>query len=72
VIAADAPPPGSRSAWLGPRLGRHEMPVVGRAALRTPIAGPALVEEFDTTTVVPPGWTARLDEQHSIVMEHVA
>ena len=43
-----------------------------RADLRAPAVGPVLVEEFDTTTVVPPGWTARLDGQSSIVMEHVA
>jgi len=25
------------------------------------LAGPAIVEQPDTTTVVPPGWTARLE-----------
>ncbi|MCW3066403.1 MAG: hydantoinase/oxoprolinase family protein, partial [Solirubrobacterales bacterium] len=27
-----------------------------------PLAGPAIVEGSDTTTVVPPGWTYRIDE----------
>lgn len=62
---------GSRSVWLGPTVGRHIAPVVDRADLRVPLVGPALVEEYDTTTVVPPGWSARLDKQNTIVMEHL-
>jgi N-methylhydantoinase A len=34
--------------------------VLGRAALDDrPLAGPLVIEEYDSTTVVPPGWTAR-------------
>ncbi len=62
----------SRSIWMGPTAGRHLAPILGRADLRTPLVGPALIEELDTTTVVPPGWSARLDAQNTIVMEHVA
>jgi N-methylhydantoinase A len=72
VITAAARPAATRTVWLGPRLGRLACPVIARADLRAPAVGPVLVEEFDTTTVVPPGWTARLDAQSSIVMEHVA
>jgi N-methylhydantoinase A len=61
----------SRSVWLGPNLGRRVAPVVARADLRVPLAGPALVEEYDTTTLVPPGWSASLNEQNTIVMEHL-
>ena len=28
----------------------------------TAIQGPAIIEALDSTTVVPPGWTARIDE----------
>ena len=28
----------------------------------TTITGPAIIEAFDSTTVIPPGWTARVDE----------
>jgi N-methylhydantoinase A len=28
----------------------------------TEMAGPAIIEAMDSTTVVPPGWTARVDE----------
>ena len=62
---------GSREVWFGGPTGRVEVPVVGREALRTPAVGPLLAEEFDTTTVVPPGWRAWLDEDESIVLEDV-
>ena len=71
-MRADAPAEGSRAVWFGGPIGRVEVPVVGRAALRTPAVGPILAEEFDTTTVVPPGWRAWLDEDESIVLEHVS
>ncbi len=32
------------------------------------IAGPAIVEQMDTTTVVPDGWTARVVPSGSIVL----
>ena len=72
VVRADGPAEGSRAVWFGGSIGRVEVPVVGRAALRTPAVGPILAEEFDTTTVVPPGWRAWLDDDESIVLEHVA
>ena len=55
--------PGSTTSqgWLDAR-------VVNRGALKTPLAGPCIVEEYDATCLVPPGWTARLDEYGNIVM----
>jgi N-methylhydantoinase A len=47
------------------------VPIVDRAALHEPARGPLLVEEFDTTTVVPAGWHARLDDTNTIVLEAV-
>ena len=39
---------------------RHEAPIRLRASLaEAPEPGPLLVDEYDTTVVVPPGWTAR-------------
>ena len=32
-------------------------------------AGPLIVEEYDVTTVVLPGWGARLDDWNNIVLE---
>jgi len=31
--------------------------------------GPAIVEQFDATTVVPPGWTAQVDRFHNLALE---
>jgi len=70
ATAPYAPTNGRRSVWLGPTIGRHEVPVVARSDVRSRLRGPVLIEEFDTTTVVPPGWSARLDDQRTIVMEH--
>ncbi|HWN21882.1 MAG TPA: hydantoinase/oxoprolinase family protein [Gaiellaceae bacterium] len=39
---------------------RHDAPIRPRASLgEAPEPGPLLVDEYDTTVVVPPGWTAR-------------
>ena len=32
------------------------------------IAGPAIVEQFDATTVIPPGWTARRRLRATLVL----
>ncbi|WP_162460168.1 MULTISPECIES: hydantoinase B/oxoprolinase family protein [unclassified Mycolicibacterium] len=50
--------------------GRVETPVFGRVELTEAVHGPALVDEYDTTIVVPPGWTAKLDESGAVVMEY--
>jgi N-methylhydantoinase A len=33
------------------------------------IAGPAIVEQFDATTVIPPGWSARVDRRRNLILE---
>ena len=50
-----------RRAWFGPRQGWMECPLLARTDLRNPRRGPLLIDEFDTTIVVPPGWRARTD-----------
>ena len=62
-----APPP--RKAYFGTDLGWIETPVLGgRSALRTPIVGPAIVEEYDATLLITPGAEARLDSSDNIVI----
>ncbi|WP_439495773.1 hydantoinase/oxoprolinase family protein [Bosea sp. (in: a-proteobacteria)] len=34
------------------------------------LQGPAIITQFDSTTVVPPNWSARVDEALNIIMEH--
>ena len=33
------------------------------------VAGPAIVEQFDATTVVPPTWSARVDRNRNLILE---
>lgn len=57
-----------RRAYFGPELGWHCARIVSRGDLAGQ-PGPLLVEEADSTTVVHPGWRARLDSHGSIVVE---
>jgi N-methylhydantoinase A len=60
--------PQTRSAYFG-ELGWRAAAIVGREALVQPIAGPLIVEEPDSTTIVPPGWTATLDHKRNIIID---
>ena len=64
-IAIAAP---TRRAYFGPRQGWLDARIVNRSALATPHAGPCIVEEYDATCLVPPGWAARLDAFGNIEM----
>ena len=46
-----------------------EIPVVTRNQLAGSLAGPAIVIEPSTTTVVPPGWALRVGAERHLVME---
>ncbi|MCY4376410.1 MAG: hypothetical protein OXC31_21855, partial [Spirochaetaceae bacterium] len=51
--------PADRRVYFGPGHGWLSTPVVDRPVLSSgAIAGPLIVEEYDSTTVVPPGWRA--------------
>ena len=55
------PPDGSRPALFALADGYLDAPVLNRRdeVGRDGMAGPLLIDEYDTTIVVPPGWTAR-------------
>ncbi len=60
---------GTREAYFGPAAGLCPTPVLGRGDLeRTPRPGPLLVDEYDATTLVPPGCRAGRDEWDNIVI----
>ena len=62
--------PSARDAYFGPEAGLLPTPVLARADLTAaPRPGPLIVEEYDATTVVPPGCAARRDEWDNIVIE---
>ena len=57
---------GAEHGWLGTR-------VMSRAELGAhAIPGPLVIEEYDTTVVVRPGWTARVDTWNNVHMERAA
>jgi N-methylhydantoinase A len=60
---------GTRRVYFGPELGWRETPIIDRPGLSTPRSGPAIVEEYDATCVIPPGARASLDAHGNIVME---
>jgi N-methylhydantoinase A len=43
-----------------------------RLPIGASFAGPAIVEQFDATTLVPIGWTASVDRFHNLVMQSKA
>jgi N-methylhydantoinase A len=57
-----------RSAYFGREHGHLDTPVVQRAALGAPLAGPAIVEEPDTTVVVPPTWIVAREANNTLAM----
>ena len=64
-------PNGCRTAFFGPADGDLETAVCSRQSLRAaPTGGPLIIEELDSTTVVPPGWQASMDEFQNIILRH--
>jgi N-methylhydantoinase A len=72
TAASDAPSLATteRRAWFR-ATGFIATPVLDRRAIApgASVAGPAILEQMDTTTVVPPGWTARADHHHDLILE---
>ena len=58
-----------RQAYFGSIHGWHDTRVVNRADLAEPRRGPCIVEEYDSTCVVPPGSIASLDRFGNIVID---
>ncbi|WP_337876101.1 hydantoinase/oxoprolinase family protein [Elioraea sp.] len=58
-----------RHAYFGPAIGWIETPVLRRGDLAQGADGPLIVEEYDATCLVLPGWRARIDEGGNIVID---
>jgi len=64
-----AAPDARRAVYFGPEHGQLDTAVLSRQSLgRAPRAGPLLVQEYDTTIVVPPGCDASLDDHGNVVI----
>jgi N-methylhydantoinase A len=60
----------TRSAYFGPAFGFMQTPIVQRSALSTRFsAGPLIIEEYDSTILVPPKCEAALDEHGNVVVD---
>jgi N-methylhydantoinase A len=62
--------PTEREAYFGEEHGSSKTPVLARPDLSTQSRkGPLIIEEYDSTIVVPPDWKARLDAHRNVVLE---
>ena len=63
-------PPAARDVHFGPELGTLRTPILTRAALGPePQPGPAVVEEYDSTIVVPPDARVSRDVHDNVLLE---
>ena len=70
AVGARESEPKRRSAYFGPSHGMRETKVLTRHALTpTPQEGPMIIEEYDSSTVVPPGCVASCNENGCIVID---
>ncbi|MEM7704845.1 MAG: hydantoinase/oxoprolinase family protein [Pseudomonadota bacterium] len=79
LVRSDFEEPGQGGAEADPVLGERQA-IYGGQELPTPVydrlkltsshslAGPAIIEEKSATTVVPPGWVARVDDIGNILI----
>ena len=73
--------PSRRSRAMPPSRARRKVHFGGKAAVDATlyerdklgvgamVTGPAIVEQFDATTVIPPGWTGRVDGYRNLILE---
>ncbi len=59
----------ARPAYFGKAWGSVETPVIDRTALTEPRDGPLLIDEYDSTIVVPPDMRVYRDRQDFVVLE---
>lgn len=60
-----------RAAFFGP-AGTLSTPILARSNLGSdPRPGPLIIEEYDATCVVPPGWSAQLDAHGNIELRDI-
>ena len=61
--------PASREAYFGPGTGWLETPILARPNLENGVKGPCIVEEYDSTCLIPPGAGAELDAGGNILID---
>jgi len=64
----DRRPSSSRRVYLDDEKGWCDVPLLQREDLRNGAAGPILIEEYDSTTWIPPGARGRCDDLGNLVI----
>ncbi|MBT5496225.1 MAG: hydantoinase/oxoprolinase family protein, partial [Alphaproteobacteria bacterium] len=61
---------GSRAVWFGTDSGFIETPVIDRYGLQpaTKLDGPNMIEEVESTLILPPGFTAEVDNARNLII----
>jgi N-methylhydantoinase A len=69
-----AEPKARREVYFAEASGYVDCPIYDRYALAAGVqlAGPAVIEEFDSTTIVHPGYALRVDDQGNLIIEREA
>ena len=62
---------GGRTVYFGPRQGSQECSIYDRGQLVPGDAfdGPAIIEQYDSTIVMPPSWQAKVDGYSNLILE---
>jgi N-methylhydantoinase A len=75
---APVPPPPIESAQKGTRkislngaMTDATLYERDRLAVGAQLAGPAIVEQFDATTLIPPGWCGSIDSERNLILTRV-
>ena len=70
AVSGGSPQAAFRQAYFGPQYGWLETPLMTRLDLAPAThEGPLIVEEYDATTVIPPGWRVSLDAWSNMMVE---
>ena len=59
---------GEKAVWFGERTERTLQYERGKLRPGHQFGGPAIVFQYDTTTVIPPGWAANVDEYGNLIL----
>jgi N-methylhydantoinase A len=59
----------TRMAYFG-AFGEMATPVISRHSIDRPLQGPLIIEEKDTTVIVPPDWTASRERLNGILLRY--
>jgi len=72
TASAASGPNAHRLVYFGPEIGSLDTRLIRRDALsQIATPGPLIVEEYDSTVVVPPAWQATLDARDNIILERI-